>query len=110
MAMLGVVAPVNAATIQPYAATGCSSNVCLYLSTPLGGTVYIQAWARSTTFSGYFKLQTPYGSFVSSTNTWLGGKGNFYQWSGLPAVVGQYCVSGYNMSQVWQGTACNNIQ
>lgn len=96
-------------TIQPYAAQGCSGDTCIYLSTPSGGTVYVQGWAYSTDFYGYFRLTTPSGTYYSGTHTWLGGKGNWIEWSGLSAIVGQYCVTGFTSGGVSEGTACESV-
>lgn len=97
-------------SIQPYAAQGCSLNTCMFLSTPAGGTVYVQGWAYSTNFYGYFRLTSPNGTLYSATQTWLGGKGNYTQWSGVPAIVGQYCVTGFTSGGTSQGTACEVVK
>lgn len=96
--------------IRPYAAQGCSSNTCIYLSTPSGGTVIVQGWAYNTNFYGYFRITTPSGTYYSATLTWLGGKGNYAQWSGISAIVGQYCVTGFTSGGINEGTACENVQ
>lgn len=99
----------SAASIQPYAAQGCSGDTCMYLSSPSGGTVLVQSWAYSTNFYGYFVLSAPSGTYYSATQTWLGGKGNYALWSGIPAIVGQYCVTGYTSTGTFEGTACENV-
>ncbi len=99
----------TAASVQPYAAQGCNVNTCMYLSTPSGGTVFVQGWAYSTSFYGYFRLTSPSGTFYSVTQTWLGGKGNYTQWSGVPAIVGPYCVTGFTSTGANEGTACENV-
>jgi hypothetical protein len=96
-------------SIQPYAAQGCSVNTCMYLATPSAGTVFVQGWAYNTSFYGYFRLTAPSGTYYSSTQTWLGGKGNYIQWSGVPAIVGQYCVTGFTSGGTSQGTACERV-
>ncbi len=96
-------------SIQPYAAQGCNVNTCMLLSTPSGGTVFVQGWAYSASFYGYFRLTSPSGTYYSATQTWLGGKGNYTQWSGIPAIVGQYCVTGFTSTGINQGTACENV-
>lgn len=98
-----------AALIQPYAAQGCSVDTCMYLSSPSGGTVLIQSWAYNTNFYGYFVLSAPSGTYYSATQTWLGGKGNYALWSGVPAIVGQYCVTGYTSTGTFEGTACESV-
>lgn len=100
----------TAASIQPYTSQGCSVNTCIYLSTPSGGTVLVEGWAYSTNFYGYFRLTAPSGTYYSATQTWLGGKGNYAPWSGIPAIVGQYCVTGYTSTGTFEGTACENVQ
>ena len=97
---------IAATSIQPYTAQGCSVNTCVYLSTPSGGTVVVQGWAYSTSFYGYFRLTSPSGTFYSATQTWLGGKGNYTQWLGVSAIVGQYCVTGFTSTGINEGTAC----
>lgn len=99
----------SVALIQPYAAQGCSGDTCMYLSSPSGGTVLIQAWAYSANFYGYFVLSAPSGTYYSATQTWLGGKGNYALWSGIPAIVGPYCVTGYTSTGTFEGTACENV-
>lgn len=81
----------------------------MYLSTPASGTVYIQGWAYDTSFYGYFRFRTPSGTFYSATQTWLGGKGNYAQVSNVPAIVGQYCVTGFTNTGNSLGTACENV-
>lgn len=99
----------KAPSIQPYAAQGCHANTCMYLSTPSGGTVYIQGWAYDTSFYGYFRFTTPSGTFYSATQTWFGGRGNYAQVSNIPAIVGQYCVTGFTSTGSSQGTACEYV-
>ena len=95
---------------RPYSAQGCNGDVCIYLSTPSGGHVYIQAWAYSQSFYGYFHLSGPNGlSKNSSTKTWIGGKGNYYQWNGITATVGKYCITGYSYGKNI-GKPCENIE
>ena len=86
----------TSALIQPYNSQGCSVNTCLYLSTPSGGTLLVEGWAYSTNFYGYFVLTAPSGTHNSPTQTWLGGKGNWASWPGIPAKTGQYCLTGYS--------------
>lgn len=100
----------TAALIQPYTSQGCSVDTCMYLSTPSGGTVLVEGWAYSSNFYGYFRLTAPSGTYYSATQTWLGGKGNYAQWSGIAAIVGQYCVTGYTSTGTFEGTACENVQ
>lgn len=96
--------------VVPFAAQGCSGDVCIYLSSPSGGAVYVQAWAYSSSFYGYFHLSGPNGlSTNSSTITWIGGKGNYNQWSEISAVVGQYCVTGYSYGEEI-GKACESVE
>lgn len=103
-------ATIMATSIQPYQAQGCITNTCMFLSTPASGTVYVQGWAYSTSFYGYFRLTSPNGTLYSATQTWLGGKGNYMQWSDIPATVGQYCVTGFTSVGINQGTVCKNVQ
>lgn len=98
------------ASIQPYQAQGCITDTCMFLSSPASGTVYVQGWAYSTTFYGYFRLTSPSGTLYSATQTWIGGKGNYTQWSDIPAIVGQYCVTGFTSAGVNEGTVCKNVQ
>lgn len=117
---LGVAAPsfaspspsvntISSASIQPFAAQGCSGDACIYLSTPASGTVYVQGWAYNTNFYGHFQFSTPSGSFNSATLTWLAGKGNYAQLSSVPAIVGTYCVTAWTSAGANLGTACEKI-
>ncbi len=99
----------TATIIHPYTSQGCSANSCIYLSTPSGGTLLIEAWAHASDFYGYFRLTAPSGTYYSVTQTWVGGKGNYAQWPGITATVGQYCVTGYTSSGTFEGTACENV-
>jgi len=102
--------PTNSSTsIRPYSAQGCSGNTCIYLSTPSSGTVFVQGWAYGTSFVGYFKLTTPTITVTSPTQTWLGSKGNYFQVSGISAVVGPYCVAGYSSGGMFEGKACESV-
>ena len=101
---------IKAAKVQPYQAQGCITNTCMFLSSPASGAVYIQGWAYSTSFYGYFQFTSPNGTMYSATQTWLGGKGNYAQWSGIPSTVGQYCVTGFTSAGVDEGTVCKNVQ
>jgi hypothetical protein len=78
-------------------ATGCNGNVCMFLSTPSGGGVYIQAWARNTSFYGNFDLVGPGGLYRHGSTQWwyAGSHPNVQQWN-ESAVVGKYCVSGWD--------------
>ncbi|MCP2250658.1 hypothetical protein LX86_009452 [Lentzea aerocolonigenes] len=88
------------AGIGPMEATGCNGNVCMFLSTPSGGRVYIQAWARNTSFEGNFDLVGPGGLYRhGDTKRWYAGSHpNRQEWD-VPAVVGKYCVSGWENGQ-----------
>src|SRR5262245_46704359 len=85
--------PASAATvhmasagIKPHAAQGCTGDVCMYLSNPSSGTVYVQAWAYNKNFYGHFEL-TRDGKFVANSyeNTWYAGKLNWYQFNNISA-------------------------
>lgn len=88
----GVIA---AATPAFAAATGCSDlRVCMYLSTPSNGHVYVQGWADHVSMTGYMTLTGPNGfKSRSATIYWKADKGNYEQWNNVSAVVGQYCVT-----------------
>jgi hypothetical protein len=96
--------------VIPFSASGCTNNVCMYLSTPSGGTVYIQGWAWKHNFTGHFHLSGPGISSDSATTTWIAGGSNWNQWNGVSAVVGQYCIGGYATDGSYEGTACENIK
>jgi len=86
----------------------------MYLSTPLNGTVYVQAWAYSSNFFGHFELKGPNKLDKNGNDqTWYTGKRNFYQWSNIPAVVGQYCVIGWtkngNGTYTKNGQPCESV-
>ncbi len=106
------VAVVNPRT--PLSAQGCNGDTCMFLSTPSGGEVYIQAWAYDVTFYGHFQLTGPNGlNKKSYDGTWYAGKTNYYQWNEIPAVVGQYCVTGWtknsNGTYTQNGRPCESI-
>ena len=63
------------AQASPFAAQGCSGDVCI--SCPARATEGVRAvLARRSSFDGYFHLPGPNGlSANSSTITWIGGKG-----------------------------------
>lgn len=87
-------------------ATGCASNVCIYLAGNAGGTALIQGWARNSDFDGYFTVSGPDGVFVTGGNGhWMGGKGNYWSTSIPNAGAGTYCVTG----NPGQGTACESL-
>ena len=128
LGMLGVegpvsATPVSATTVQvaaghvtmgplttPLDSQGCAGDTCMYLSSPSKGYVYIQAWAYHTGFSGYFHLTGPLGlSKDSSTGSWQAGKGNYYTFSNIPGVVGQYCVTGWS-GTINEGTPCESVE
>ncbi|MEZ0076120.1 hypothetical protein ABH927_005496 [Planotetraspora sp. GP83] len=79
-------------------ALGCNGNVCMYLSTPRNGTVYVQAYPQHGSFYGNFDLTGPNGLYRHGpTQTWTNGAFQPKQeWTGIPAVVGKYCVSGWD--------------
>lgn len=111
---LSIVAPLagttaDASLINPDSAQGCSGNTCMYLSTPSGGTVYVDAWAHSTSFYGHWELVTPAGTYNSPAETWTASPSDEYQWSSLTADVGSYCVTGWSGSNNL-GTACESVE
>ena len=99
----------GSSSVIPFDATGCSSNICIYLSTPSSGTVYVQGWARSTSFYGALVVTTPTISATSPIQNWLGSKGNYFQVNGISAIVGQYCVAGYTSGGTFEGKACESV-
>lgn len=101
----------SASAAVPLDATGCSSNVCIYLAGNSGGTALIQGWARNTTFTGYFHLsgKNVGNNHNSNTQTWYGHKGNYWSTTVNNAQSGQYCVTGYSSSGSYEGTACENL-
>ncbi|MFC1408576.1 hypothetical protein ACEZDG_04710 [Streptacidiphilus sp. N1-1] len=105
-------APASAATthiVKPQSATGCSGNVCLYLSGNSGGEVLVQAWARTNTFTGQFHLTGPGVNWYSADQSWKGSKGNYASHSWYAASGGQVCVGAYSDSGTYEGTACENL-
>ena len=92
--------------MRPASATGCASNVCIYVAGNAGGTVLVQAWARNTSFNGYFTLNAPSSiNRNSPTQTWQGQKGNYWSTSVSNAPGGTYCITG----NPGQGTACEHV-
>jgi hypothetical protein len=121
IAMLGVVSPsiagasaisTSSASVLPPDAQGCGGDVCMYLSTPSGGTAYVQAWVlNSPGWYGYFHLTGPHNlSMYSATRSWPGGKpAGGYATFNISAVVGTYCVTGWSGADN-EGTACESIE
>lgn len=92
------------------AAQGCNGDVCMFLSTPSAGKVYVQAWAYNQTFTGHFQLTGPNGLSRNSTvGEWIGGKVNYYTFSNIPATVGKYCVTGWTTKLQNIGRPCESI-
>jgi hypothetical protein len=111
-ALLAAATPAQAAegrAITPFSATGCTNNVCIYLAGNAGGTVLVQAWARNTTFRGTFRVTGPNENWTSADQTWFGNKGNYASTSWYTNNTGQVCAAGYSDSNVYQGTACENL-
>jgi hypothetical protein len=100
---------ISSTSIQPLSAQGCSGDVCIYLSTPSSGTVYVQGWAYTANFYGHFQFSAPSGTFNSATLTWLTGKGNYAQLSNVPAIVGTYSVTAWTSAGANLGTACEKV-
>ncbi|MEU8272621.1 hypothetical protein AB0B89_36415 [Sphaerisporangium sp. NPDC049002] len=99
------------ATASQADALGCNGNVCMYLSTPKNGTVYVEAYPQHGSFYGNFDLTGPNGLYRhGSTQTWTNGAFEPNQvWTGIPAVVGKYCVSGWDHGQRI-GLPCESIK
>ncbi|WP_405579684.1 hypothetical protein [Streptomyces sp. NBC_01190] len=89
-------------------ATGCNNNVCIYVSGNAGGTILVQAWARNTTFTGYFHVTWPSGSRNSATQTWIGSKGNYYSTS-FTSPAGTVCAQGIANGGAAQGNPCEGV-
>ena len=83
------------ATSAYASATGCTSlRLCMYLSTPSNGHVYVQGWADHIGTTGYMTLTGPNGlNSKSSSEYFKADKGNWWQWNNVPSVVGRYCVT-----------------
>lgn len=102
-------APTTPPAASPLSATGCSGNTCMYLAGNSGGTALVQAWARTSSFTGYFHLTGPGVDWNSANQYWRGGKGNYASWAIPNAAHGTYCVSGYSNISGYQGTACEYL-
>ena len=101
----------------PLDSSPCNGDVCMYLSTPSShGYVYIQACANNTTFYGHFQLVGPGVDKYTGNQSWYPGYGycagstNYYQWSGVKAIVGQYCVTGKTPQGQVLGHPCASIE
>lgn len=94
--------------VQPLDAQGCAGNVCMYLSSPSDGTVYVQAWAYYDSEYGQLQLSAPSGTYNSPTQVWDAG-GPRHTFPTIPAIVGQYCVTLWD-GGVNSGTACENVE
>lgn len=100
----------------PFDASPCDGDVCMYLSNPSpNGYVYIQACAKGTSFYGHFQLVGP-GVNKYTNNQWWYPQygyctpGQHYQWSGIRAVIGRYCVTGKTPQGQVLGHPCANIE
>ncbi|MFJ2630878.1 hypothetical protein ACIO6U_02790 [Streptomyces sp. NPDC087422] len=94
--------------MHPASATGCNNNTCIYVSGNAGGTVLVQAWARNSSFTGYFHITWPGGSRNSGTQTWLGSKGNYYSTS-FTSGAGSVCAQGIANGGAAQGNPCESV-
>ena len=94
--------------VRPLSAQNCEQNTCMYLSTPSGGTVYISGWINTSGFTGWFQLTGPGFSYTSPTTYRAPGVG--VKWTSIPAVVGQYCITGDSIYSGGQGKVCENIE
>ncbi|WP_424534812.1 hypothetical protein ACOZ38_32070 [Sphaerisporangium viridialbum] len=99
------------ATASQADALGCNGNVCMYLSTPQNGTVYVQAYPQSGSFYGNFDLTGPNGLYRHGPTQWWynGAFQPKQQWTAIPAVVGKYCVSGWDNGKRI-GLPCESIK
>jgi hypothetical protein len=94
----------------PPSSQGCGGDVCMFLSSPSGGYVYVQGWPYSTGFYGDFELTGPHGlDRFSSTQSWPAGGGTRARFNNVNAVVGQYCVTGWS-GTINEGKACESIE
>jgi hypothetical protein len=102
--------PITAArTVTPFAASGCSINMCMYLSTQASGTVYVSGWVETSGFTGTFQLTGPDGLNLTSPSEYR-APGVGWRWNNVPAVVGRYCITGYSIYSGGQGEVCENIE
>ena len=96
------------AAVHPAGST-CSGDVCMYLSAPSGGKLYVQGSAYTTSFRGYLRLTGPAGvpTTDSPVATWQAGGVNYYEFDNVPALSGYYCVAGYvSPGNAYEGAAC----
>ena len=95
-------------SVGPLSAESCGGDMCMYLSTPSGGTVYVKAWPYTFGFYGHFELVAPSGTYNSPAASYPAGLTGAYTFNNIPAVVGPYCVTGWSGS-VNEGTVCNSV-
>lgn len=108
--LAGATTTANPGSASPDSAQGCSGDTCLYLSTPSGGTVYVVGWPYDASFYGHFELAVPGGGvYNTSAQTWTPGTSDAYEWSGLTATIGQYCVTAWTGDDNL-GTACELVE
>jgi hypothetical protein len=100
----------GAHAVIPMDAQKCNGNMCMYLSTPSSGTVYVSGWVANSGFTGYFELKGPGGLDTRSTPNQYFAVGYGIRWNNVSAVVGQYCVYAYSIYSGPQGQACANIE
>jgi hypothetical protein len=95
-------------SIVPYSAQSCAGDVCMYLSTPSGGTVKVEGWPYSMGFYGHFQLTTPGSNYNSPAASWPAGTAGMYTFTNIPAIVGQYCIIGWS-GGINEGKVCNSV-
>lgn len=97
-------------SVSPMSATGCNQDVCISLIGPNNGYVTVEAWADSYNFYGTMKFTYPQGGpKYAGPQTWFANKGN-YAYIVQSAIVGEYCVEGYDPDGTVYGKPCEYVK
>lgn len=98
----------SASPASPFTASGCAGDTCMFLSTPSGGHVRIQAWPENSPgWHGHFHLTGPNGYSKNSPATTY-SPSHRYTFKTVPATVGKWCVTGWS-GTINEGEPCENI-
>ena len=95
--------------VQPDTSSGCSGDVCIYLTNPSPGVLFIEVWAYDANFYGHFQITGADTDADGNTNTqeWYGGAANGTAWAfESPSPNGQVCATAWTSTGSDLGKAC----
>ena len=95
--------------VLPPTSSGCSGDVCIYLTNPSPGDLYVEVWAYDANFYGHFQITGADTDADGNTTTqeWYAGGANGTTWaveSASPA--GQVCATAWSSTGSNLGKAC----